>query len=304
MTLLIHNGWGNRCTRSLDVYRPLKSCLEGAARAVVVLAGDDRATERSRVLAMRRDGDTLAGHALEGRDHRVIEGRPALEEDVLAHAPVLDHAVEVVEHNRVGQAGGQIGGIHPRLLMLEQLRLHEHRAALPQVRRGLPGERRARKLLLDGDAELLRLLLEERAVPAAQTLFMVKSTTTVLSMLIYFESCPPISKIVSTVGSRWIAPRAWAVISLLDDIRADKVGDQVAPEPVGRATDVYNVADRSPARAAPRAPPRWALSRSSGIHCAATALYVHDHQVRGDRAHVNAQCGHTLAGRDFGPVNL
>jgi len=52
-------------------------------------------------------------------------------------------------------------------------------------------------------------------VPAAQTLFIVKSTTTPLSMLMNFESCPPISKIVSTVGSRYIAPVAWAVISFL-----------------------------------------------------------------------------------------
>jgi len=51
-------------------------------------------------------------------------------------------------------------------------------------------------------------------VPAAQTLFISKSTTVPLSMLMYLESWPPISKTVSTVGSRSMAAVAWAVISL------------------------------------------------------------------------------------------
>jgi len=51
-------------------------------------------------------------------------------------------------------------------------------------------------------------------VPAAQTLFMVKSTTAPFSSETYLASCPPISKMVSTRGSACTAPRAWVVISL------------------------------------------------------------------------------------------
>ena len=50
-------------------------------------------------------------------------------------------------------------------------------------------------------------------VPAAQTLFISKSTITPFWMLMYFESWPPISKMVSTLGSMQIAPVACAVIS-------------------------------------------------------------------------------------------
>ncbi len=45
-------------------------------------------------------------------------------------------------------------------------------------------------------------------VPAAQTLFMSKSSGWVLVMETYFESWPPISMIVSTAGSISTAPRA------------------------------------------------------------------------------------------------
>ncbi len=50
-------------------------------------------------------------------------------------------------------------------------------------------------------------------VPAAQTLFISKSTTAPRFRLMYLESWPPISKIVSTSGSRWTAAVACAVIS-------------------------------------------------------------------------------------------
>ena len=51
-------------------------------------------------------------------------------------------------------------------------------------------------------------------VPAAQTLFISKSTTTPWSSVMYLESWPPISKIVSTSGSKNAAAVACAVISL------------------------------------------------------------------------------------------
>ena len=51
-------------------------------------------------------------------------------------------------------------------------------------------------------------------VPAAQTLFISKSTTTPVLERMNLESWPPISKIVSTSGSKKTAAVAWAVISL------------------------------------------------------------------------------------------
>jgi|GEM_PF-5656193 len=52
-------------------------------------------------------------------------------------------------------------------------------------------------------------------VPAAQALFISKSTITPSFRAMNFESWPPISKMVSTLGSMCTAARAWAVISFL-----------------------------------------------------------------------------------------
>ena len=51
-------------------------------------------------------------------------------------------------------------------------------------------------------------------VPAAQALFIVKSTTAPRLMRTNLLSCPPISMSVSTCGSIHTAARACAVISL------------------------------------------------------------------------------------------
>ncbi len=50
-------------------------------------------------------------------------------------------------------------------------------------------------------------------MPAAQTLFIMKSTMAPFLRLMNLESWPPISKMVSTVGSMAAAAVAWAVIS-------------------------------------------------------------------------------------------
>ena len=52
--------------------------------------------------------------------------------------------------------------------------------------------------LLDGDIHPRRLMIEERACTAAQTVFMAKSTTTPSCRMIILESWPPISKMVRT----------------------------------------------------------------------------------------------------------
>jgi hypothetical protein len=50
-------------------------------------------------------------------------------------------------------------------------------------------------------------------VPALQASFIAASSTRPSHSRMYFASCPPISKIVSTRGSREIAPAACAAIS-------------------------------------------------------------------------------------------
>ena len=81
-------------------------------------------------------------------------------------------------------------------------------------------------------------------VPAAQALFISKSTMTPLSMLIYLESWPPISKMVSTSGSISIAASAWAVISFRTRSAPMKVGRQVTSRAgCSHADDLDHVPD-------------------------------------------------------------
>ena len=51
-------------------------------------------------------------------------------------------------------------------------------------------------------------------VPALQASFIAASITRPPESLMYLASWPPISNIVSTSGSKWSAPSAWAAISL------------------------------------------------------------------------------------------
>ncbi len=69
-------------------------------------------------------------------------------------------------------------------------------------------------------------------VPAAQTLFISKSTTTPSLRAMYLESCPPISNMVSTSGSISAAAVACAVISFLMMSAPMKSPERYLPEPV------------------------------------------------------------------------
>ena len=69
-------------------------------------------------------------------------------------------------------------------------------------------------------------------VPAAQALFISKSTIIPSLIEIYFESCPPISNIVSTSGSILTAASAWAVISFFTISAPTKSAIIYLPEPV------------------------------------------------------------------------
>ena len=69
-------------------------------------------------------------------------------------------------------------------------------------------------------------------VPAAQALFMVKSLTRPFSSRTYLESCPPISKMVSTSGQMNAEAVAWAVISLTTTSAPARSPMRWRPEPV------------------------------------------------------------------------
>ncbi|GBE36378.1 hypothetical protein BMS3Bbin07_00525 [bacterium BMS3Bbin07] len=69
-------------------------------------------------------------------------------------------------------------------------------------------------------------------VPAAHALFISKSTIMPSRRDIYFESCPPISKIVSTSGSIKTAAVACAVISFFTISAPTKSAIMYLPEPV------------------------------------------------------------------------
>ncbi len=73
---------------------------------------------------------------------------------------------------------------------------------------------------------------KKEPVPAAQTLFISKSTTTPSFKAMNLESCPPISNIVSTCGSISAAAVACAVISFLTMSAPMKSPDRYLPEPV------------------------------------------------------------------------
>ena len=74
-------------------------------------------------------------------------------------------------------------------------------------------------------------------MPAAQASFIAKSTTTPFSIEMNFESCPPISKMVSTgsppsVLLMWMAPVLCAVISSLTTSAPTNSAISSRPEPV------------------------------------------------------------------------
>ena len=87
-------------------------------------------------------------------------------------------------------------------------------------------------------------------VPAAQTLFIWKSTTRPSRTLTYLESWPPISKTVSTCGSAATAPRAWQVISSRTMSAPTNSPIIARPEPVVAAAATRTVPPRRASRLA------------------------------------------------------
>ncbi len=127
------------------------------------LARHQRAADGAGHFMVLGDGDRLAGHLLEGGHHRAVEGGAALEEDMLADPSLAHHAVEVVLHDGIGQAGGQIRGAGAARLEADQVGFHEHGAALAQAHRRRRGQGQPGEFLFDADAQPFRLLFEEAA---------------------------------------------------------------------------------------------------------------------------------------------
>ncbi len=108
--------------------------------------------DRSGDIVVWRHGNRPSGESLEGRHYRRIGGHPALKEDTRAQGPPGHDPVEVVLRHSVGQPAHQVGLASPLLLVVHQVRLHEHGAALAQ-RGGLPGaEGQVAELLAHTDA--------------------------------------------------------------------------------------------------------------------------------------------------------
>ena len=81
-------------------------------------------------------------------------------------------------------------------------------------------------------------------MPAAQTLFIMKSTTAPLDRLMYLESWPPISKMVSTSGIDGRGRGGLGGDLVAHHVGADEVAGEIAAGAGGgRAQDVDLLAD-------------------------------------------------------------
>jgi len=133
-------------------------------------------------------------------------------------------------------------------------------------------------------------------VPAAQTLFISKSTTTPLSTLIYFESCPPISKIVSTLGSMWMAAVPGRDL-VSHQVRADKIGRQVSPRArCSDALDLDSITDLladSPGGLSE--PPQSAGQQSSDSAWPDPFIPVDQDEVGADGAYIDSEVGSSFS---------
>ncbi len=130
-------------------------------------------------------------------------------------------------------------------------------------------------------------------VPAAQILFITKSSMCPSRTWMYFESCPPISKIVSTSGAISTAARSLAGDLVLDQVRAQQVGGQMAAAPRDRdAQHVQPLADRIADHVEPLAD---GLDRpAAGGQVDAfidLPLRAEEDEVRAHRSHIHAEVG-------------
>jgi hypothetical protein len=113
------------------------------------------------VVGWYRDG--LSQHLLEGRHDAPVGGGGPLKKDGVADGPAFGHLVQIILHDGVRQPRDQVFPGRTSLLVVHEIRFHEHRAALSQAHRLCTGQGERAEFLPDGDPQLFRLLFQVRA---------------------------------------------------------------------------------------------------------------------------------------------
>ncbi len=177
----------------------------------------------------------LAGHVLECSLDAAVEGHAALEEDVVAHLAVLDHAVQVVIDDGVGQSADQVVGRQPTLAVIVDIALHEDGASVAQKHRIVAGQGRLAEFLLDIQAQPLGLLLQERAGPGGADLVHGEVHDRSVLQGDVFGVLPADLEDGVHVLIELHRPAGVRADLVLDEVGAHKLSDQVPPAPGGGA---------------------------------------------------------------------
>jgi len=190
-------------------------------------------TDRPGDVVVWGDDDLLPGDLLERRDHPAVPRHPPLEEDDVADMPVADDLVEVVVHDRAGEPRHEVLLAHPPLLVRHEVRLHEDGAPVAEASRALRLEGQRPELLLDADAEFLRLLLEERTGPrGADLVHLEVHDRAALQADVLGVLAPDLEDRVH-VGIEVDRSGRLRGDLVPDHVGPDVVADQVAPRPGG-----------------------------------------------------------------------
>ena len=261
------------------------------------LAGEQRHAKRADHAVVGRHDDLLAEDLAEGRGYGVVVGGAALEEDAVADRALAHETVQVVGGDREGKPPHQVFAARTALLIRHHVALHEHGAALPQPDGRVGAQSHLRELVDDVDAELLGLLLEERA--GARGAGLVHGEVDDDAVL----QADELGVLAADLEDR---------VDLTADLAADEVGARlVGGDLVGDDVGTAELADELAAGAcgadAQKVDARTDLGvdvgEALGDHfhgprvCLCVdllddaALVVDHHEVRGDRTDVDAQIG-------------
>ncbi len=286
-----------------DLVGPLREIepLESARPAVLAAERQDGRADGAGHLVMGRDRHGLSRHLLEGRDHGPVGGHAALEEDAAPDLPARHDLVQVVLGDGVGQTCRQVRHAGAGVQVVHQVGLHEDRAALAEPAGAAGAERPARELLLDPDAEPLRLLLQEGAGARGAGLVHLEVHHRAVTQADVFRVLPAdledrVHRRVDGRGSRGLG----------GDLVPHQVGaDHVAREiPArargGRAHDAHPAADLGAHLGQALLHRLDRPARGGQVALGEHAhLPVDHHHVRRDRSHVHAEIGldQAVAGR-------
>jgi len=86
-----------------------------------MLGCDSSRTQCTRYLVVVRDHNWFAGYFFKGRPDCAVKGCAALEANIVTNLTPPDHAVEIIGHNRIAQAGYQVTCLRPLLLVAKQV---------------------------------------------------------------------------------------------------------------------------------------------------------------------------------------